>query len=115
MLAPVVMMGAGEVGSGAGPSGTPSNGSFYTYAGGAKVGIQWKNGDATAQTEIAFATTREVFDSYPAEGEPIDAATVPAGWTSWDSGSPVSGFDYTYYGLRHVKNGQYSTWYVVEP
>ncbi len=35
-----------------GPSADPSSLSSYTYAGGNRVGLQWVNGDATAQTVV---------------------------------------------------------------
>lgn len=113
MLAPIAMLGSSETASGPGPSGAPLEASFYDYAGGAKVGIEWRNGDPSSSTQVAFAANLNVFEDYPTYGEPTIHSTVPPGWTSRDLGYKA-GFDYTYWAVRHVRNGQYSAWTVAD-
>jgi len=79
-------------------TGAPTNPTAYIYAG-KYAGVQWTNGDVSAQTELGVSV-----------GPLIDPSTrfaiVPAGETSTETGSLTR----CYWYVRHRKNGQYTAW-----
>ena len=85
----------GVVGGGGGPSGAPSNLSVYEYGGGAKFGIQWDNGDETANTSLERDGVEEAFVAW---GESVADIGLKAGdgEATWRA--------------RHWQNGVYSTY-----
>lgn len=84
------------------PSGPPTNTSAYTYSGD-KIGVQWSNGDITAETEIARTAGALI--------EPTARDYIaPATETSFQTGSTSR----CYWWVRHRKNGQYSAWVFAE-
>ena len=87
------------------PSGPPTNLSSYKWSGN-KVGVQWTNGDATAMTQVYVSMTLDVDPDGP------HLITKPAGATSYDSQIDSGTWNFWY--VRHLKNGQYSTWEWVE-
>lgn len=82
------------------PTGPPTNASAYAYAGD-RVGVQWTNGDSTAETEIARTGATTV---QPTAREFI----VPATETAYQTGQT----DRCYWWVRHRKNGQYTVWVI---
>jgi hypothetical protein len=82
----------GIEGGGGGPSGAPSGLSVYEYQGGSKYGIQWSNGDSSAQTELE--------DS---------GQLLSAGTSSADQGVKAGSGAHTWK-ARHLKNGVYSSY-----
>ena len=80
------------------PSGPPTNASAYTY-GGSLIGVQWTNGDSTAETEIARTTAALI---EPTSRDYI----VPPTETAFQTGET----ERCYWWVRHRKNSQYSTW-----
>lgn len=96
-VTPVV--GSVSAGS-AGPSGTPSS-ATNTLTGQTTSTAGWTNGDATAQTEISIGTV--------ASGTYSVIATLNAGVSSYAFTGLSSSTDYQWR-VRHVKNGQYSSY-----
>lgn len=82
------------------PTGPPTNASAYVYAGD-RVGVQWTNGDSTAETEIARTTAALL---QPTAREFV----VPATETAYQTGQT----DRCYWWVRHRKNGQYTVWVI---
>ena len=107
MLAPAGMLGAAAgtaaAGSpGPGPTGPPTNVSTYNVGDEEFPfdGIQWTNGDVTAQTAVGFSTS--------AGTDPTsNFATRSPGDTSYETGSCTSP---RYWWVRHQKNAQFSAW-----
>lgn len=85
--------------AGGGPTGAPTSGSYYTYAGGAKLGIKWRNTDATAYTRIYKSTDG---------GAEVLAATELPGVTQRDMGIYTGLVSTVDFRLVHYKNGQES-------
>ncbi len=105
MLAQVGMLGAasGEAGSvGPGPTGPPTNVSTYNAGdeGDPRTGVQWTNGDVTAQTQTGFSTDSGTDPTGPW------LASAP-GVTSQDTTDSTTG---RWWWARHVKNGQVTAW-----
>ncbi len=102
MLPAFIIAGTGENPSGDAPSAEPLFANLYWYAGGKKVGVQWRNGDLTASTQQAYGVDSPdniVGTSSPGETmRDLGIAT-----TIWEANA------YTAY-VRHVKNGQYTAW-----
>jgi hypothetical protein len=105
MLAPAAMLGAAagaaEVDPGDPPSGPPTDVSTYNSGDeeNPETGIQWTNGDATANTQIGQSTSASV--------DPTSVyASVAPGVTSYETGIASSNYWYA----RHAKNGQFSAW-----
>lgn len=93
-------VGADEPASpGGGPTGAPTRGSTYTYAGGAKLGVQWKNTDATAYTRI--------YENIDNGGEVLGATALP-GETQRDMGIYTGLVGTVDFRIVHYKNGQES-------
>jgi hypothetical protein len=107
MLPVVVGLGAAVVSAGgSGPAAPPSNVTTFLYAG-SLIGVQWANGDASAETEIAYAATES--GGQP-DGDPLSFGTVGAGETAYETGQAAT----QYYWVRHVRNGQYSAWVIAD-
>lgn len=85
--------------AGGGPSGAPAGGSFYTYAGGAKLGVKWRNTDATAYTRIYVTVDG---------GTEYLGATALPGVTQRDMGIYTGLVSTVDFRLVHYKNGQES-------
>lgn len=88
-----------------GPDAAPSSVSSYTY-GGDKIGVQWANGDAEAETQIAL--TADV-DTDPTTND--IKHTASPGTTSWQSGLSANiDANRCAWWCRHARNGQFSDW-----
>jgi len=115
MLAPAGWAGAGgwaqQQGVGGAPSGAPSNGSLYRHSGD-KVGVQWSNGDVTANTEIRFFDQAGGCPPLPIEDNTALRWTVGSGVTQHEffieDTDPLCS-----YWLAHKKGGVYSAWHQV--
>ena len=89
-----------------GPTGPPVSPTMYSYSGGF-IGIQWTNGDSSAETEVAFVddNTRTIEPSSPSEIQ----TKVSPGVTGWES--EQSADTCTWY-VRHKKGGQTTAWVI---
>lgn len=85
---------------GLGPTGPPTGGAEFVYAGN-KIGLQWTNGDPLAFTEIGQS-----------ESEPTVALyQVGPGETTYETGTTTS----NEWWVRHLRNGQRSAWAKIFP
>lgn len=79
-------------------TGAPTDTTAYIY-GGQYAGVQWTNGDVSAETEVGIGIGPLL--------EPSGRfAIAPAGETSINTGSLTR----CYWFVRHRKNGQYTAW-----
>lgn len=86
------------------PAGPPTNVSTYSYGEGL-VGVQWTNGDAEAGTPVYFFDQASGCPgTFPDDLTLI--GTASPGQTALETGQTTA---CSYY-VRHVKNGQFSSW-----
>ena len=86
------------------PDGPPTNLSAYTW-GGSSVGLQWASGDALASTECWGSAT------LGASPDGAREAVTGPGVTSVDMA--VAGGSFSFWFVRHRRNGQFSSWVTV--
>ena len=105
MLGPMAMLGAAadeaivESPPAPGPTGPPTNASTFETSGPA-TGIQWTNGDATANTGYGKSNS-------PSVDPTSQFGSVSPGTTSVDTGDSVLNKQWF---VRHQKNGQNTVW-----
>jgi hypothetical protein len=108
MLAPFVGLATGSTFAGDPPSAAPSHFSLYYYSG-TKVGMQWKYGDTDASCECVWSDGWQVDgDGTAPDGTITYLGTVAYPINQKDTGKTIAAGGY--YFVRHVKNGQYSSW-----